>query len=286
MERSPAGAPTPGPSGVRRSVIIPMYRESTRLPASLPCLSGSVLDRADTELLLVDDGSDDDTVAVATGEVERLGLRARVLPTPHRGKGAAVATGMLAAEGAALVFTDADLSTDVGDVAACLDAVEAGAGDLVVGTRCHPDSRIDAPGSRARKLSGWAYNSALRGLGLTAMRDTQCGLKGFTHEASRLLFADLRTAGFAFDIEVLARANRLGLRVAELPVNWSHVPKSRVRIRRDAPAMLLDAIRIRRLVATVGPWDRAPSEAPEPVIDLTDRRRPPGTGLVREAVGS
>lgn len=240
----------PSTTPVARSVVIPMYRESERIPATLLALAGSALDRPDTELLLVDDGSDDATVVEATRRAGELGLRVTVIERPHRGKGAAVAAGMLRARGAALVFTDADLSTGVDDVVACLEAVEQGDADVVVATRTHPESRVDARGSRVRKVTGWTFNRALRALGLTTLRDTQCGLKGFSRASAERLFTTLATPGFAFDIELLARADLLGLRVVELPVTWAHVPASRVRILREAPTMLRDALRIRRVLAT------------------------------------
>lgn len=248
---------------VRRSLVIPMYRERSRITATLTLLAGSELDAEHTQLLLVDDGSDDDTVSVAVAESARLGLGCEVLRVAHRGKGSAVAAGMLAASGDAVAFTDADLSTGVTDIVACLAAVESDEADVVVGTRAHALSQITKPGSAARKMSGWGYNTVLRGLGLTSLRDTQCGLKGFTRDAAEALFSDLSTPGFAFDIEILARAERLGLRLHELPVTWSHVEASRVRIARDAPRMLLDAVRIRRVLRD--------QSQPHPVcLDLRD----------------
>jgi glycosyltransferase involved in cell wall biosynthesis len=242
----PAEAPSARPAP-RRSLVIPMFREQDRIPATLELLAGSVLDAPDTELLLVDDGSDDDTVAVARQKATDLGLCLEVLAEPHRGKGAAVRAGVRRSTGRSVVFTDADLSTGVDDVAACFDAVEGGA-TVVVATRTHPDSRVHTRGSTARKLSGWTYNSALRALGLTHLRDTQCGLKGFECTVAHRLFDDLKIEGFAFDIEVLARAERLGVTIQELPVTWSHVPASRVHIARDAPRMFADAVRVRRLL--------------------------------------
>ncbi len=222
-----------------------MYREQARIEATLERLVGSELDRPEVEILLVDDGSDDDTVAVAKASADELGLSVNILMLPHQGKGAAVAAGVLAARGDLVAFVDADLSTTVADIVACFDCLASPGTDVVVATRAHPSSQVMAGGSALRRVSGWCFNITMRGLGLTHLRDTQCGLKGFRAEVREVLFGGLRTTGFAFDIEILARAEQCGMTIVELPVRWSHVPASRVRVLRDAPPMLRDALRIR-----------------------------------------
>ncbi|OWY60783.1 hypothetical protein B7486_67315, partial [cyanobacterium TDX16] len=213
-----------------------MYRERSRVPATLMLLVHSVLDREDTELIFVDDGSEDDSAVTVEHGAETLGLRVEVLRLEeHRGKGAAVAAGMEAAKGDALAFVDADLSTGPEDVDRCLALIESGEADVVAATRSHPDSEIGDRGPGYRQVGGRGYNRVVRLLGLSDLRDTQCGLKGFSAEAAEATFRDLRTDGFAFDVEVLARARRLGFRVAELPVHWTHMQDSRVRLVRDAP---------------------------------------------------
>ncbi len=280
VERRSRDEPTPA-----RSLVIPMYRERSRIRRTLAELAASARLARGTELILVDDGSDDDTRQVALDEVRDLDLDGVVMTQPHLGKGAAVATGMLAARGAVVAFTDADLSTGVADIDACVTRVEAGGADVVVGTRSHPDSRVAFGGSPLRKVTGWSFNCLVRRVGLTSLQDTQCGLKGFRREAVRPLFHELRIRGFAFDIEVLARAQHLGLRVAELPVDWAHVPASRVRIARDAPRMLLDVLRvrdeIRSMVATPRPATAtAADDADAVVLDLRSDLdpAPPGQG--------
>jgi len=232
---------------IRRSLVIPMYRESARLPRTLALLATSGLNQPGTELIFVDDGSGDDTPDVAALRAEQHGLRATVLRLDrNRGKGAAVALGLLSARGPARAFVDADLSADPADVVRCFELIEADAADVVVATRTHPDSRIEARGPRYRKVWGWGYNSILRALRMTELGDTQCGLKGFSASSAESLFSELQTDGFAFDIEILYRAERLGLRVIELPVAWTHVDASRVRAIRDVPKMLIDSIQVWR----------------------------------------
>jgi dolichyl-phosphate beta-glucosyltransferase len=225
-----------------------MYEEASRIEPSLEALAASGLCGPDLELVLVDDGSTDGTADRAQAVLDRLGVaHARVLRLPeNRGKGAAVRAGMLAAAGATRVFVDADLCVGADDIERCFTDLESGRHDVVYGTRAHPQSSLAENQPAYRVLSGRTFNLLLRGLGLTAERDTQCGLKGFSARAAEAVFGPLVTERFAFDVEVLARAERSGLPVAPLPVRWSHVPASRVRPVRDGIDMARAAWCIRR----------------------------------------
>lgn len=226
-----------------RSLVVPMYNEVTRIERSLAAIAASELGSSDLELLLVDDGSVDGTAEVAAKVAARLGLDARVLELgSNRGKGAAVRAGMLAATARVRAFVDADLSVEIGDLVRCFEVLERGRADVAYGTRAHPDSSLPRTQPAHRVLSGRTYNLLLRRLGLTQERDTQCGMKGFTAEAAEAVFAPLRTAGFGFDVEVLARAERGGWRVEAVPVTWSHVDASRVRPLRDGYSMAKGAV--------------------------------------------
>jgi dolichyl-phosphate beta-glucosyltransferase len=223
-----------------------MFREATRITAAVEEMATSALSVEGTEVLLVDDGSDDGTSAVAEQVVARTGLPARVLRHEvNRGKGAAVRTGMLAARGSAVVFADADLSAGVTDILRCFEAVESGRFDVVFATRASPESEIPVPQPALRQLSGKMFNRLLRALGLTDATDTQCGLKGFTAPAARTLFEALSIDRFAFDVELLWRARHEGMRVHELPIVWRHVEASRVSLSKDSTRMLLDVVRLR-----------------------------------------
>jgi len=235
-----------GPPVGSRTVVVPMYREAGRISRSVVALRGSDLHSPTVELLFVDDGSDDATIEVLEEALETTGLQASVLRQDvNKGKGSAVRAGMLKARGGAVAFTDADLSTPPADVVRALEVVESGAADVVVATRTHSASRIPVPQPTLRRLSGKCFNLVLRLLRLAPMRDTQCGLKAFTAAAAHSLFAELITEGFSFDVEVLLRARRLGLRVVELPVEWSHFEDSRVRPLADSLRMLVDVIALR-----------------------------------------
>jgi dolichyl-phosphate beta-glucosyltransferase len=233
---------------VSRSLVVPMFNEVGRIETTLTTLAASTLRVAGFEVVLVDDGSTDGTTSVAKHVVDTLGwpdVQFCSLPA-NRGKGAAVREGMLAANGATRVFVDADLSVRVDDIERCFAALEDGDADVAYGTRAHPDSAKGRTQPLLRVFTGRAFNMFLRSLGLVADRDTQCGLKGFRKEAAHAIFSALVTDGFAFDVEVLARASRGGYRVVTLPVTWSHVEASRVRPLRDGLDMARAAIVIRR----------------------------------------
>jgi len=229
-----------------RSLIIPMKDEATRLGDSLRTLRAARFDPADTELVLVDDGSTDGTAELAESLLAELGLGGRVVRLPHNvGKGGAIAAGVADARGEVLAFVDADLSTPPSAIEAAFELVEAGKADVVVSTRVHPEANITAAPSLGRRYGGRAFNLLIRGLGLTTLSDTQCGLKAFTAEAGRAVFADLRCPRFAFDVEVLARAEHAGLTVLELPVEWAHGEESHVHALRDGSRMVADVLRLR-----------------------------------------
>jgi len=229
-----------------RTLVIPMFREAPRIARTIRVLAGSALDAPETEFILVDDGSDDDTVAVAEAALAAVPLAASIVRLERNlGKGGAVRAGVLAARGRAIAFSDADLSVGVADIVRCFAPIESGRADVACSSRAIEGSVIPVRQPRMRELSGRLFNLALRALGLTRMHDTQCGLKVFSRDAALGLFRDLSITGFAFDVELLLRADLLGLRVEEVPVEWRHVEESRVRPLRDGLAMLRDAVRIR-----------------------------------------
>jgi dolichyl-phosphate beta-glucosyltransferase len=230
----------------RRSLVIPMFDEATRIGRTLDILEASDLLDDRLELLLVDDGSTDGTAELVEQRIRGL-ARARVVRLDrNRGKGAAVRAGVLAAEGATRVFVDADLCVPADDIERCFATLESGEADVVYGTRAHAHSALADSQPGYRVVTGRVFNLLLRLLGLTEELDTQCGLKGITSAAVPVVIEPLVTERFAFDVEVLARATRAGLHLEGLPVQWSHVPASRVRPVQDGMEMARQAVRIRR----------------------------------------
>ena len=238
-----------GRGAVDLSMVIPAYNEARRLPPTLARLRDYLDAGADSyEVLVVDDGSDDDTVAVARA-VAREWPQLEVLTLPdNQGKGAAVREGMLRARGALRAFSDADLSTPIEELPR-LRSHLGGACHVAIASRDAPGSDIQVHQPRWREFMGRSYNRILRLLVLPGIRDTQCGFKLFTSEAAEACFAPLETFRFGFDAEVLVRAHRRGWEIAEVPVRWRHVEESRVGGIGDALRMLFDLVwlRFRRL---------------------------------------
>ena len=234
------------------SIVIPMFREETRIDAATARLRGQ-FGPDGPEVVFVDDGSDDGTVAVLEAALADVTFPHRVICLGRNaGKGAAVRAGVLAARGEVVAFVDADLSSGPEDVLAVTDALDASGADVAIGSRACPGSDVVHAQPLPRRLASRAFNLAVRGMGLCEVRDSQCGLKAFTRRAASLLFSPLQTQGFAFDLELLYRARRAGLRVVEVGVTWAHRGDSTVRPASDGFRMLADAVRIRRLVPREG----------------------------------
>ena len=234
-----------GRGAVDLSMVIPAYNEARRLPPTLARLRDYLDAGPDSyEVLVVDDGSDDDTVAVARGVASEW-PQLEVLTLPHnQGKGAAVREGMLHARGALRAFSDADLSTPIEELPRLRSRL-GGACHVAIASRDAPGSDIQVHQPRWREFMGRTYNRILRLLVLPGIRDTQCGFKLFTSEAAEACFAPLDTFRFGFDAEVLVRAHRRGWKIAEVPVQWRHVEESRVGGIGDALRMLYDLVLLR-----------------------------------------
>jgi dolichyl-phosphate beta-glucosyltransferase len=227
------------------SVVIPCYDEATRLPATLErAIAYLRRERPRFEILVVDDGSRDATAEVARALLERERCGAVIALPSNRGKGAACRVGALAARGRHVLLCDADLSTPIEEESRLRAALDSGA-DLAIGTRAHPAARIVVRQARGREGAGRVLNCLLRALGLTDLRDTQCGFKLFRRDAARALFERARIDGFLFDVEILRLARRDGMSLAEVPVEWRNDPDSRVRPLRHWPQVLWDLLRIR-----------------------------------------
>lgn len=225
------------------SIVIPARDEEHRLPATLRRIRAHLAEQPfAAEVLVVDDGSRD-----ATREVVRESARrdpsVRLLEEPAVGKGNAVRRGMLAARGAHRALCDADLSVPIAEITRLLDATREGV-DVAAASREAPGSeRIGEP--LRRHLLGRAFHLLVRSLLPVSLEDTQCGFKCFRGAAAEAIFSRTRRTGFAFDVEVLLIAQRLGLRVREIGVPWHFDPDTRVRPVRDAIAMATDLLRIR-----------------------------------------
>jgi dolichyl-phosphate beta-glucosyltransferase len=231
------------------ALVIPAYREAARLGATFDKLAAWRPPRP-VEIVIVDDGSDDDTVVICEKEAAagRLDLRVIALGS-NEGKGWAVRAGVLDVTAPIIGFVDADLSSDTDEVERCFLRCEEPDVDVVLASRAMDDSVIPEPQPGLRQLSGRCFNVAVRALGLSNMHDTQCGLKVFRREWIAPLFEPLQTRRFAFDVEVLLRAQRAGATIAEVPITWRHREESRVTPARDGARMLRDIARLRLTLA-------------------------------------
>lgn len=226
------------------SLVIPAFNEQSRLPRTLERVR-AYFDRElpNYEILVVDDGSADETARVARASLD--GARGSVLSLPeNRGKGAACRAGVLAARGLRILICDADLSTPISEERRLREVLDRGA-DAVIGSRGHPDAHVAVRQTGLRESAGRGLNLLLRALGLTRFYDTQCGFKMFTRDAGHALFEHCHVNGFLFDVEVLYLAGRWGLWVVELPVEWHNDPDSRVHMLRHLPSVLSELLQIR-----------------------------------------
>jgi dolichyl-phosphate beta-glucosyltransferase len=228
------------------SVIVPAYQEARRIGPTLDHVIGYLRSQHRAfELIVVDDGSRDNTAQVVRDKFEGLREARLIGYAPNRGKGYAVRTGVLASRGCYVVFLDADLSTPVEELPAALAALEAGA-DLVIGSRRHPESEIVVRQPLYRRLATavFAWTRYLI-VGLRQYADTQCGFKAMRGNLARALFARTVIDRFMFDVELLYVAEKATLKVREQPVRWTDAPGTKVRLLEGVVNMVRDLVRIR-----------------------------------------
>lgn len=233
------------------SIVIPAYNEALRLESSLHALS-SFLGGVSWpwEVILVIEHSTDGSLALARRLAESLPGFHIIGNRTQRGKGYAVRCGMLQARGEFAFFMDADLSTPLAELPVFLDYFAAHPeAHILVGNRQHPSSAILKKQSLLRRKMGQTFNRVLRLVAGISLRDTQCGFKAFRRAAREAIFPLQTLDGFAFDVEVLLLAEKLGFNVHDLPVQWSNAGGSKVNMLRDSVQMLRDALRIRKRVA-------------------------------------
>jgi dolichyl-phosphate beta-glucosyltransferase len=230
---------------LRLTVVIPAFDEEARLPRTLRRVVEYLVERGEPfEIIVVDDGSLDGTAKVAEGILRALGPRGRVLRNEcNRGKGASIRRGMLAARGQRVLFSDADLSTPIEELAKLEHALDAGA-KVAIGSRAVERALVEKPQNPLRDMMGRLFNLLVRVFAIRGISDTQCGFKLFAGDVVGPIFARQRLERFGFDVEVLAIARYLGHPIAEVGVRWLNDPATKVTLLGGASAFL-DPIRVR-----------------------------------------
>jgi dolichyl-phosphate beta-glucosyltransferase len=227
------------------SVIIPSYNEEFRILSTLnsvhDCLTQAV---PNFEIIAVNDGSKDGTSQVVE-EFAKHHERVRLISYPmNKGKGFAVKTGVLAANGELVLMNDADGSSPIEECLRLNEAIQKGA-DIAIGSRAKPDPTRVVKALSYRTHMGNTFNSIVQSLLLPGIYDTQCGFKLFKRQVAREIFSLARINGYGFDVEILYIARQRNYVIAEVPINWSNVDGSKVNIMIDPAKMLFEIMKIK-----------------------------------------
>ena len=238
------------------SIIIPAYNESARIEATLERVMTCVETQGwDAEVLVIDDGSKDDTAAIVERWMDRF-PRLHLIENPgNRGKGYSVRNGLLQAAGDVVMFTDADLSAPMEEAGLLLAALAEGA-DVAIGSRWMDRTRQTIHQPLYRQFFGRCFNAITRGVMGLPFKDTQCGFKAFRREAAQVIFRLQTIERWGFDPEILFIARKLKYRIAEVPVTWGHDERSRMSYLKDGMKML-EEMAVIRYNSLAGRYDKA-----------------------------
>jgi glycosyltransferase involved in cell wall biosynthesis len=227
------------------SIVIPAFNESARIDAALERVMSCVTERGwDAEVLVVDDGSKDDTAAIVQRWMQSH-PRLHLIQNPgNKGKGYSVRNGLLQAAGDIVMFTDADLSAPMEEAERLFDAIANGA-DVAIGSRWMDRTRQTIHQPLYRQFFGRCFNWVTRTIMGLPFKDTQCGFKAFTRPAAQVIFRLQTIERWGFDPEILFIARKLKFVIREVPVTWGHDERSRMSYLKDGMKMLEDMARIR-----------------------------------------
>ncbi len=231
------------------SVIIPAYNEEARLPMTLAATRDYLAKEfpTDSEIIVVDDGSSDNTFSLT----EQFAKNHPDIPVKalnyggNRGKGYAVRHGMLHAAGEWRLFCDADLATPVEEYAVVAARMNADKTEIGIGSRPLRESHLVVHQPWYREALGRGFNKVVQLLTVSGIQDTQCGFKVFSARAACDVFKRAKLDGYIFDAEVLYIAHKLGYKISEVPIRWSHKDGSKVSLLRDGIKMVIDLLPIR-----------------------------------------
>jgi glycosyltransferase involved in cell wall biosynthesis len=229
----------------RLSIVIPAYNECARIEATLARVLDCVESRHwDAEILLIDDGSTDETVAIIQQWMARS-PRLHLIKNPgNRGKGYSVRNGLLQAAGDIVMFTDADLSAPMEEAERLFAAIDNGA-DVAIGSRWLDKQKQTTHQPIYRRFFGRCFNWVTRRFIGLPFKDTQCGFKAFKREAAQVIFRLQTIERWGFDPEILFIARKLKYKIVEVPVTWGHDERSRISYLKDGMKMLEEMAEIR-----------------------------------------
>jgi len=229
------------------SVVIPCFDEAARIGVTIRAtLDYLHKNSPESELIVVNDGSTDATAAIARGIFSGTKITTRLFENfPNRGKGAAVRSGLLAAQKPIALFSDADLSTPLEETPKVIEPIANGEVDIAFGSRGLNRRLIGQHQPWRREQAGRIFNLLVRLATDLPFWDTQCGFKAFRMAACRPILKAAHIDGFAFDVELLFHAHRGGLRLREIPVRWNHAEGSKVHVIYDSLAMFSEVIALR-----------------------------------------
>ena len=255
------------------SIVIPAYNESQRLGVTLEKVLAYVRQQGwDAELIVVNDGSRDNTAQIVRAFAEKNPMVRLVENPGNRGKGYSVRNGILNSRGDVVVFSDADLSSPIEEMPKLLKALAAGA-DIAIGSRwLRAELQTQRP-SLHRQLFGRIFNLLLRIILGLQFKDTQCGFKAFTRRTAQTILPLQRIERWGFDPEILFLARKFGFRVDEVPVLWGHSGGTRINPLMDGARMFQEMLRIRWYDLT-GKYDGRVAVAAQPAKPLPGRPAP------------
>lgn len=226
------------------SIIIPAHNEAERLPSSLEAVKRFISSLPfETEVIVVENNSSDATVEIVREWMKTM-PQLRLISLAQPGKGNAIRTGMLAAQGDYRFMADADFSMPVEEIRKFLSDGKPLVPVAIASREAPGSKRIGEP--FYRHLIGRVYNFLVRTLVLPGLQDTQCGFKCFSAEAAQAIFPLQRLEGWSFDVEVLTIARQLGFEIAEIPITWHYQPGSRMHLLGDSLQMAKDLFTIRQ----------------------------------------
>ena len=231
---------------MKYSIIIPAYNEEARIAATVEDYAKyiqSSMDPQETELWIVVNGSSDRTGEIALGLERKYPFVHAWVTEQRMGKGGAVMKGFELAQGEILAFTDADNATIASELRKLIIHTETRA-DAAIGS-AGPESRQDVRQPWTRQIASRVFNLIVRALFQFPYNDTQCGAKAFRRSAIESIRDMVTATGWAFDVDLIWNLRRQGYQVDEVPITWSDVSRSRVRMHRDAPSMLVELVKIR-----------------------------------------